>query len=361
MAPRDTMQTRDLILHIGHFKTGTTALQVFCARNRALLVHQGLHYSERHVNFDKHSCLALVLLKEAGVSTLMHGYNRPESAGQLWSKTFEELRALPEGAALLVSSEEFMRLGEHPAAMNGLRDLLAGAPDIRLRVIAYLRQPRDHLRSWYNQLIKLGKPVAGFDETVIRGMERIHWDYAQAILPWVDLAGAENVTVRAYHDALRDDDAIYADFLGALGYRLPVTADLPEGDPNPRLDDRLLDIKRTLDSAPIPKGQANQMMARARRQLSPRGAERGFEALAEAARAGIEAVAKLPRAGAEVAALQAALPEPQDPHARALSDMVSVLTRELAQSRATERRLHARIEALERHLGLDQPEEDPEA
>ena len=38
-------QTRDLILHIGHYKTGTTALQVFLHQNRALLALQGLHYA----------------------------------------------------------------------------------------------------------------------------------------------------------------------------------------------------------------------------------------------------------------------------------------------------------------------------
>ena len=86
-------QPPDLIVHIGHYKTGTTALQVFCAANRDLLARQGLLYAERPLKHAKHSALALCLLHQAGVTTLMHGYQANRPAADLWADIFAQARA----------------------------------------------------------------------------------------------------------------------------------------------------------------------------------------------------------------------------------------------------------------------------
>tara|TARA_R110002073_G_scaffold23691_14_gene80629 strand:- start:6622 stop:7695 length:1074 start_codon:yes stop_codon:yes gene_type:complete len=354
-------QTRDLILHIGHYKTGTTALQVFLHQNRALLALQGLHYASAPVKNAKHSALAYALLREAGVDTLLHGFNNPATAADLWDGVIQAARALPAGQALLISSEEFMRLGAHPVATTLLADILATAPDLRLRVIAYLRPPQDHLQSWYNQLVKMGVPVGPFDTAVRCQMEPIHWDYGAALAPWIALAGADNVILRGFHPALRRDDALFADFLEALGARLPVTADSPLSDPNPRLDDRLLPLKRAYDQAALPQKLTAHLLLRAQALL---GQDRNpaeldgapdFDTLRETARAGITALAALPQARLDAGALLAHLPQATPPEARALSDAVSVLAGELAQLRMSQRKILARLDALE---ALTSPDAD---
>ena len=106
---------KTIYLHIGHYKTGTTALQVFLARNRAKLLRRGLGYPEKICNHAKHSKLAFSLYHATGVDTLMHGYRDATPPEEIWAQIFAAARA-SKAPKLLVSSEEFMRLGAHPAA-----------------------------------------------------------------------------------------------------------------------------------------------------------------------------------------------------------------------------------------------------
>ena len=50
-----------IILHIGVYKTGTTAVQSFLARNRSALAEQGVLYPESFTRFDAHHPLPWAL------------------------------------------------------------------------------------------------------------------------------------------------------------------------------------------------------------------------------------------------------------------------------------------------------------
>lgn len=349
-----------LILHIGHYKTGTTALQVFCAANSALLAAQGLVYSPFPLKLGKHSPLAYSLLRDAGVTTLMHGFDMPETARALWAQLFDTARALDEGQSLLVSSEEFMRLGAHPDAAALLRDIVATAPDVRVRVIAYLRPPNSHLQSWYNQLVKMRVKVGNFDCAVRSQMEPIHWDYARALAPWIEIFGADRVILRQFGDALRDGDALYSDFLESLGYAVPITATVPPRDPNPRLDDRILDIQRAYLRAALPKWMVDHAATRLSANLAAEDGDEAlrtapdFDTIAKTARRGIAALAALPGAALDLDAMTADPPRGQPDESRALRDLVALLAGELAQLRTQQHQTNARLNVLEKRLGADE-------
>ncbi len=351
----------ELILHIGHYKTGTTALQAFCNLNQAALAQQGLVYATEPLKHAKHSALAFSLLHEAGVSTLMHGYNHPVSAEGLWSRLFEQTRALPQGAAMLVSTEEFMRLGAHPAATEGLRRIIAGAPDIRFRIVAYLRPPQEHLQSWYNQLVKMGIDTGSFDVAVRGQMEAIHLDYGLALAPWIDLFGADAVVLRGYDRAMRHGDGLFADFLGALGRRMPAAPLAPVKDPNPRLDDRTLALRRALGRSELQGKLAERFLTRATDSLrADDGAAAligapGFDALRERAQAAILTLAELPQAALDLDGMLAALPTAQDAYTTALEQNVVMLVNELASLRKLLVRTTARVAALEGQGGAGAP------
>ena len=349
--------THELILHIGHYKTGTTALQVFLERNRSLLAEQGLVYADAPVKFSKHSALAFSLLRDAGVTHLMHDFRNKHSAQVLWQDLFTATRALPAGASMLVSSEEFIRLGAHPAAAALLRDQIETARDLRFRVIAYLRPPQDHLKSWYNQLVKMGVDVGSFDAAVRAQMEQIHWDYALAIKPWLEIFGPEAIVLRGFEPALREGDALFEDFLSGLGFGLPIAATTTEGDPNPRMDDRVLGIRRALNRAGLPAEMSKQVMNRAKASFDAETASSllpgapGFETIRQRADLGIQALAALPGAQElDTAALRAALPAPQEATERQLEQAVVALSFELAQMRNAQMRQAMRINALEKRL-----------
>ena len=76
---------KKLYIHIGHYKTGTTALQILLDYNEAHLVAHGFEYSPRVRHHSKHSQLAFAVFQEAGITSLMHGYDDPATSTALWS------------------------------------------------------------------------------------------------------------------------------------------------------------------------------------------------------------------------------------------------------------------------------------
>lgn len=345
---------KTVVIHIGHYKTGTTALQVFCANNARALRKLGVDYTPEVRHLAKHSRPAFALLKAAGVRALMHGYRDASPVEEIWAELFEAVRK-SKAPQVLISSEEFMRLGAHPAAEARLAQIISAQQDaFDFRIIAYLREPQAHLRSWYNQLIKMNIPVPGFNAAVRSVMEPIHYDYALALGPWLRLFGTKAVTIRAYTDALREGDALFADFLEALGLPpQPLQKWVrPEADVNPRMDDRLLEVARMMRLLDIPKAMRERMLVRAGAFLDLAGDPAADMAgIAQRAQAGLAEVATLPGAQFDTQSFAQALPQPDDPRIGEQAALFGLLLQEHRRlSHASDNKIEAltkRIEALE--------------
>lgn len=304
--------TNTLYLHIGHYKTGTTALQVFSATNRKLLLSEGIDYAQVLLHNAKHSALAFSLCHHAGVTDLMHGYSDPTPPEALWRELFD-YACISASPTVLASSEELIRIGEFPEAVDELKRIATLAEGLEIKVIAYLRSPQDHLRSWYNQLIKMGCTVPDFDAAVAGQMESIHIDYSKALTPWIEAFGAENVILRQYHGTGVGPDHLFADFLSVFGLALDHRYKRPEKDPNPRLDDRAIELIRLAQNMELPKKTVETIQAQASSFLNwqdtVRPAQaRSFDALRASAAAGVTALAQLPGSDLDIAAFQQDLP-----------------------------------------------------
>lgn len=341
------MTAKTLYIHIGHYKTGTTALQVFCMQNRGWLARKGVDYpslTEDHKIHAKQSDFAFCLYHAAGVQSLMHGYDRPDTPQAVWGRLFDHIRA-SRAPRTLISSEEFARMGAHPVAAAELMRVRDMAPDIDIRIIAYLRPPQDHLRAWYNQLIKMQKSVADFNTALSHQIEPVHWDYGLMLRPWVQIFGADRITLRPYRDALRQGDALYEDFLALLDLRLPrLWARVPKEDPNPRLDDRMLDVIRVSHRAGLPPPMTKLVRDRAQAFLtyqdtgvSPDIPEAetltrpgtGIGRIVAECRAGLDALQALPGCAMDLAPFLAALPQAESTEVIALRQQIGFLTTQI--------------------------------
>ena len=356
---------KTLYLHIGHYKTGTTALQWFLNANEAYLAKNGLAYCKKLEKFNKHSRLAFSILKAVGVKSLMHGYKLDTPPKDFWDTLFDEVRASPY-PAMIVSTEEFMRIGEYPKAARLLADQLARAGDIDIRVIVYLRSPQAHLTSWYNQLIKMGVSVPDYDTAIAKRVERIHIDYAQALKPWIDAVGADQVDVRPYLRGGADGTALLADFINATGGKWSGSGGLvlPEVDPNPRLSEELARLKRMMNAAGVPEDTANWTLGRASEYFHSDAIARSEQdgtAMAEIAQLSAQGIASLrgliddKMAAALQADLPVSAPPPgQDDMAWQLSGfLLSELHRLRQNAQLTKRDLTRRLDALEARIGKD--------
>lgn len=346
-----------LFIHIGHYKTGTTALQVFCARNQAALRSAGLDYAALRLHNAKHSAFAFSFLQAAGVTTLMHGYKDPTPPETMWAELFDAVRASP-APAVLISSEEFMRLAVAPGAEERMAAILAGpGRGVAVEVIAYLRAPQPHLRSWYNQLVKMGQTVPDFGSALTGAIEPIHFDYGMALAPWMRLVGRDRLILRPYAPRSSDPARIYRDFLDALGIAMPAGVVLPEGDPNPRIDDRALDVLRILQNSGLPPRMIETMREQTARYFARQDAlgntrAPDLEAVRARAAGGLATLQGLPRSTLDLDALGTELPEADPAERKVDIDLFGLVLAEVMALRRRMNRfdlqaLHDRVAVLE--------------
>ncbi len=299
---------KTIYLHIGHYKTGTTALQVFLNSNRDALQNlgklwsKGVDYPDQFSHFAKHSQMAFSIYREAGMTRLMYGYSDETPAKERWNSFFDYVRK-SKCPSILISSEEFMRMGANPKAAQLLQDIVSPVRnEFNFKIIAYLRHPDAHLRSWYNQLVKLKQPVPDFNRTVCEVMEPIHYDYNLALKPWKNIFGEKSLIVRPYTESLRQDGALFKDFMDCLGVPFDPQKmqdwHIPIGDVNPRLSEKSLELTRIAQNLNTSKEVIDWLQSRyARVYETHRADDTGptdFHDVVERSRAGLEALKASP-------------------------------------------------------------------
>lgn len=157
------MPEKTVFLHVGHYKTGSSAIQAFLSDNVANLAQQGFLYpvSGRPRSAPtNHAHLSLSLARE-------HGFNPPAwyggklSSEEAYRQLHKEIASSPLDK-VIISSEEFVQLPlrqNHEAALAALRKQFDGYD---LQILFYIREPLSLLRSWYNEVNKGPKATANF-------------------------------------------------------------------------------------------------------------------------------------------------------------------------------------------------------
>ncbi len=233
----------NIILHIGNYKTGSTALQNYLYLNRALLAEQGICYEGAdEPPLCCHASFTYSLLRAALQQLDLFG---PYAAHPLWGhirETPEMLWAQICDAAerahchtVLLSHEsifcETMRTfaGLHGTldretelqilhTLHSLLHRLVTPKSNRVDIYLYLRRQDDYLESQYNQYIKAPwyeeplPPLPDF-ESFVR-LQPVTLDYQKPLELLAGLYGREHLHVRAYTPG----DDIYRSFCStALG------------------------------------------------------------------------------------------------------------------------------------------------
>ncbi|MAM60763.1 hypothetical protein [Maritimibacter sp. UBA3975] len=150
-------------LHIGHYKTGTTAFQAYCAANAKGLARRGLHYVEA-------GRLPVAPTNHAGLSVPLaqtHGFVAPSwyrggpDADVAYARLQNELSSAPARRAL-ISSEEFVQLALCNDPQAALADLASRLAPHRVTTIFTVREPLSLLTSWYAQVCRAPRPRPTF-------------------------------------------------------------------------------------------------------------------------------------------------------------------------------------------------------
>lgn len=196
------LRDREVLLHIGPPKTGTTALQNSLAEARPRLKAQGVLYPGKKFSHWTPSCSAL------GIATTAHPSDPPVPP-EVWEKFAARVARRKDRA--VVSSEQFADADSDLAA-RVIEDL--GGSD-EVRVLLTLRALPMILPSSWQQSLKSGapKPLPGpmrkvksrlvkpYDQWLketLDGANTTFWgrfDYASLIRRWAGVVGTDRVAV----------------------------------------------------------------------------------------------------------------------------------------------------------------------
>lgn len=244
-----------LYLHIGTPKTGTTALQAFCWRNRSALMRRGYSYMRPPFFYPNAS-------KERNGHFLSQ--KRSEADGSIlsprgrreWNGGMDAISAQFRRVPNVILSDE----GIWNADQNGLwRDLRAESErrGFHVRVIVYLRRQDQFLSSRWGQRVKVPDSAISemrFDDVLKIADEWTHLNYYRMLEGIAAEFGRASVVARIYDRSRFPDGDIVKDFLSILGIA-PDEEFRFSPERNISLHGNVLEIKRIINS--IPEIRAN--------------------------------------------------------------------------------------------------------
>lgn len=232
-----------IILHIGVYKTGTTAVQNFLSRNRSALAQRGVLYPESFTRFDAHHPLPWAL----GV-----GHRDKDTS----VRPDEVVRAIMQEAVsakadtVILSSEEFINL-EATERLPKLKRLFDGHA---IEILIYLRRQDSLLLSTYGQHVRMYsiRFSGTISDFLLKHSNFLNkYNYWQTLQRWARVFGSDAMRIKLYDQARFPEGNIVEDFADTLGIGLNGCDMGTASGINRNLSDLGLEVLRRLNAMPL--------------------------------------------------------------------------------------------------------------
>jgi hypothetical protein len=244
---------RELILHIGTSKTGSTSLQHVLSRNRRALFAQGVCYP-RSPGSTQHKLVAYAVKSRQVVEQRLASRVWSGDPGAVRVENFfeafdAELAQLPAAISRVILSSEFIYiLVRTPEEVRRLRDRLLEWFHT-IKVVVYLRRQDAHFTSLYSQILRGGEVLAP-DQIEMRVHRAHELDYEALLDRWAEVYGQDNIVPRLFEKSAGKRFDSVQDFLTLCGLTVPDSSqdDAPAANPSMDLAGQhlLVDIGRVL-------------------------------------------------------------------------------------------------------------------
>jgi hypothetical protein len=240
--------SRDLILHIGVSKTGSSSIQRVLAGQREALAAQGVFYP-RSPGWENHALLPASVVDDPNALWNVHPGTwegmKPETRLALFREQFEaEMNKLPPGMRCIISAEQCVVLLGNDKNVSRLADLLSRWFS-RIRIVVYLRRQDKHAASAYTQSLRVGVleppslPAGGPAAQPL-------YDYGAVLDRWARAFGDEAIIGRIFErEDLAGGDAV-ADFMQVAGLKLPPQQENPDNNSNPSVTTAAQELLRVI-------------------------------------------------------------------------------------------------------------------
>lgn len=197
---------KNIYIHIGLNKTGSTTLQTFLSANNKQLLSQNCLYPQAG------------RLNQVGLKAIAHfdlkNFYKGHSSNlyQIFWKNFHQEIELTEADNVIISCEGFSSF-----QLPQIAYIKSDLSKYNVKVIVYLRRQDKWILSCYSQQVKTGKLSDSLDVFLNSSpcLERLN--YYNLLLGWSSCFGAENIIVRPLEKMQISD--INRDILEVLGIK----------------------------------------------------------------------------------------------------------------------------------------------
>jgi len=221
---------KTIYFHMGVYRTGSTALQLFLASNDRLLAQNGFCYPRTfRCALSSHNPLARAMIHRYGTFTI------PDDAAPFVNDAERLFRELREEISsfdghVVISSEELFSLEE-----QAVDDLLSLFGEYDKKCVFYVRNLESIALSMTAQLVKIPhNSTHDYRLATIPEHVRSHFRYCYSphfcnrFALWQNKIGQENAISRKYDRESFQGGSIFADFLHVLGVPMDPSSHLPE-------------------------------------------------------------------------------------------------------------------------------------
>jgi hypothetical protein len=258
---------KEIFLHIGSPKTGTTSIQRTFFHQRKMLLQEGVLYPSIA---PKHFFLYAALLKEPHKFKAI-SCNTPEQA----QKYLEEKKGVLESELqnirvdkIIISSEELSILGQ--SEVEQLADYLKGLVE-KVTVVCYVRDPVSYISSQTQQYIKNG--IIRYSQDI--GNEPF-FNAKKVLTRFINAFGKENVKVRDFNRMALYKGDLLDDFANLIGLAPAICEKLKSNyeNSNETISEEGLIIMDRLNLMLPPRGDLKRL-ANPAESVFPRGMRGG--------------------------------------------------------------------------------------
>lgn len=201
--------TRNLVLHIGLRKTGSSSLQEIFSRESDALMGLGIDYPERITEFPAHQELAWSLMQPPPPY-----WPTPLLKEEVYDHFCEVIdRNIDAGRTTLLSSEDLSLLTLNFTAMEYLKHRFGSYDPL---IVFYQRDPVEYLISNYKHAVVAGRETRNFSDYVFNINTLMFSDPRMFKQVWKNLFGTESVKVLNYSRERLNKRSIYCDFLKSI-------------------------------------------------------------------------------------------------------------------------------------------------
>lgn len=240
---------RDLIIHIGRHKSGTTAIQKFLTRNRERLQQHGIYVPSNGPTGPAHHHLSQPM-QEASLRS--SGIKDPREIETL-EEFQDEISNVDPALRIVITSEAFQNCDP--------QFVKRAFADFRARIVVYVRNQLDYLATSYTQRVHATN-YSGSLQDYFRNIYSVN--YFRFLASWSE-GFPHDFVVRRYRreDLLQGD--VVQDFI-THGLDLKDQQGLrfgPDVDPNPSINARVVQFKRHLNQQKLVDERKNHLVYKA--------------------------------------------------------------------------------------------------